>query len=152
MRDQKARIQDNQSYSVCSGDPMNTIAAEMRSLVLHAAEPVTAGETIKAQQRRAWERLSRPSFWRLRAAWYGEAGCWSARAVEDMRRRDAARRQKEAKQREHVDKLGTLFAGVAARLQAGPHADFHQHDVDALLHAARALGARPFPVAGPDKE
>lgn len=151
MRDQVESIHDKSSCRICSSEPM-TIAAEMQTVVLRAAEPVLAGETIKSQQRRAWERLQRPSFWRLRAAWYGEAGCWSARAVEDMRRRDAARRQKEAKARDHIDQLGTLFAGVAARLQAGPHADFHQHDVDALLHAARALGVGDIPLAGPDKE
>lgn len=151
MRDQSARIPDTSSCRICSSEPMS-IAAEMQSVVLHAAEPVQAGETIKSQQRRAWERLSRPSFWRLRAAWYGEAGCWSARAVEDMRRRHAARLQKEAKAREHIDQLGTLFAGVAARLEAAGDSDFHRHDINALLHAARALGALDRPVAGPDKE
>lgn len=152
MRDQSARIPDRSSCRICSSEQMEALAVEMQTLVLDAAEPVRAGETIKSQQRRAWERLQRPAFWRLRAAWYGEAGCWSGTAIEDMRRRSAARLQKEAKQREHVDKLGTLFAGVAARLQAGTDADFHQHDIDALLHAARALGAGDLPVAGAGAE
>lgn len=151
MRDQLESIHDKPSCRVCSGEPMS-IAVEMQSLVLHAAEPVAAGETIKAQQRRAWERLQRPSFWRLRAAWYGEAGCWSARAVEDMRRRDAARLQKEAKARDHAAELGQLFAGIAERLQASPDPEFHREDVAALLDAARALGAEGRPLADPGHE
>ncbi len=63
------------------------LADELRRLVREAAKPVEAGETIKAQIRRAWMTLGRPDYWRVRAAWHGEAGRWTASAVEDFRAR-----------------------------------------------------------------
>lgn len=128
-------MRDNQSES-----DVSAIALEMQRLVRSAAMPVQAGETVKGQQRRAWDALKRPPFWRLRAAWYGEAGCWSAASVEDMRRRDKERREKEARANGQAKELGALYATIAQRL-ASSDADFHSHDVAALLDAARALGA-----------
>lgn len=145
-------MRDKASYRVCSErNGMSVIAAEMRALAQSAAEPVSPGETVKAQQRKAWETLRRPAFWRLRAAWYGEAGCWSAVAVEDMRRRHAERLRKEAKTREQATELGTLFAGIAGRLQASPDAKSYRDDIHELLDAACTLGAGHSAVAKPDK-
>ncbi len=63
------------------------IAAEVRTICRHAAEPIQPGESIKQQLRRAWDNLQRPPFWRLRSGWYGEGGVWSAAAVADFQRR-----------------------------------------------------------------
>ena len=65
----------NLPFNECS---MSSIALEARSLVRDAACPVTPGETVKAQMRRAWDNLGCWHWWRVRAAWNGEAGCWSA--------------------------------------------------------------------------
>lgn len=69
---------------------MSAIALEARALVRDAACPVMPGETVKAQMRRAWDNLGRWHWWRVRAAWNGEAGCWSAAAFEELRRRHHA--------------------------------------------------------------
>jgi hypothetical protein len=117
-----------------------SIATEMQGIVLGAAAPVRPGDTVKAQQRRAWETLKRPAWWRLRAAWYGEAECWSARAVEDMRRRDHARREKEGRARAAAESLGAIYASLAER------PDMDRARADHLLDVAGALGARRGPV------
>lgn len=83
-RAKPSRIHDN--YIVL-------ISVEAQGIVHDAAQPVTPGENIKAQMLRAWTALGRPPFWRLRAAWHGEAGRWSAAALEDLRARDKARRR-----------------------------------------------------------
>jgi hypothetical protein len=68
------------------------IAVEAQGIVFDAAKPIFPGEGAKAQMRRAWAALGRPQFWRVRSAWYGEAGVWTAVALEDLRQRDRARR------------------------------------------------------------
>lgn len=141
MRDHRSGFSDGPSCRVCSKEPMS-IAAEMQHVVYLAAEPVRAGDTVKAQQRRAWEALRRPAFWRLRAAWYGEADCWSARAVEDMRQRDLARREREGRARDAAEDLGALYAAIAR------HPDVGGARADHLLDLARACGAGDRPVAG----
>lgn len=112
-----------------------SIASEMQSLVFEAAEPVRPGDTVKAQQRRAWIELQRPPWWRLRAAWYGEADCWSGRAVDDMRQRDRARREREASLRDAAEDLGALYARIAR------HPDVDRTRSDHLLDVAGALGS-----------
>lgn len=119
-----------------------SIASEMQALVYAAAEPIRPGDTVKAQQRRAWEALQRPAWWRLRAAWYGEADCWSGRAVEDMRKRERARREKEGRARDAAADLGALYASIAK------HPDLDRTRADHLLDLAGSLGAGGRPVAG----
>jgi hypothetical protein len=138
MRDHQSGIHDGSSCSVCSGEE-GMIAAEMQALVHGAAVPVMPGDTVKAQQRRAWEALGRPTWWRLRAAWYGEAECWSAAAVEDMRRRERARREREANARDQARELGSVYAGIVDRMLADG-ANVDSPEVARLLDAARALG------------
>ena len=66
------------------------MAAELRDLVHQAAGDV-AGKTVAAQVRQAARHLGYPAeSWRVREAWYGRAGGWSAAAVDDLRRRFAA--------------------------------------------------------------
>lgn len=78
------------------------IAAEMLGLVREAAQPVAAGESIKAQIRRAWIALGRPDFWRVRAAWHGEAGKWTASAVDDFRARASHQRPPPRQREERI--------------------------------------------------
>ena len=91
------------------------IAAEMRCLVREAAQPVAAGESIKGQVRRAWVTLGRPDFWRVRAAWHGEAGKWLASAVEDFR--DRARRLEASKARADAETDAASLSRAAAALE-----------------------------------
>lgn len=141
-------MRDKASFNVRSGEVVTSvdIAHEMRGIALRAAEPVSAGETVKAQQRRAWEALRRLPFWRVRAAWYGEAGCWSAVAVDEMRRLDAERRKKEAKGREAANELAAILATAAERLRV-VDPDFYREQIAQHERAARALGAPDRAVA-----
>lgn len=75
------------------------IAAEAQKIVFEAAQPIAPGEGVGAQMERAWNALGQPPFWRLRAAWHGVAGVWSAVALEDMRARDKARRSADGGRR-----------------------------------------------------
>lgn len=134
MRDYRSGNHDGSSCRVCSGDDMS-IGSEMQAIVWGAAEPIQPGDTVKAQQRRAWAALRNPPWWRLRAAWYGEADCWSARAVEDMRQRDRARREREAKLRDAAEDLGALYARIAR------HPDLDRARAGRMLDLAGALGA-----------
>ena len=86
-------MRDNQSvelrviWSKGAKDMSEAIAAEVRTICRHAAEPVEPGDTVKQQIRRAWEALQRPAFWRVRSGFYGEGGGWSAAAVADFQAR-----------------------------------------------------------------
>ena len=63
---------------------------------MHQAAGGVAGKTVAAQVRQAARHLGYSAeSWRVREAWYGRAGGWSAAAVEDLRRRFAAWREKE---------------------------------------------------------
>ncbi len=71
------------------------IAAEARDIVRQAAGSVT-GKTVAAQVRQAARNLGYPAeSWRVREAWYGRAGAWSAAAVDELRRRFTEWRQRE---------------------------------------------------------
>lgn len=64
---------------------MQDIAAELQAVVYRAAGPIMPGMTVKAQINAACDNLKyRRGHWRVRAAWYGEAGNWRARAVFDL--------------------------------------------------------------------
>lgn len=116
------------------------LAREMRGIVFAAAEPISAGETVKTQMRKAWQALGRPAWWRVKAAWYGEAGPWSGTAHEDMRRRHAERLRREATLRDQAADLGRLYAGIAEAISTSPDAERHRLGVAGLLEVARALG------------
>lgn len=121
------------------GEPMDAIAdalaKEMQDIVFAAAEPAKVGEKQKAQLLRAWEALSQPPFWRVKAAWQGAAGSWTGVAIEDMRQRDRARREREAKLRDAAEDLGALYARIAR------YADIDRERARHLLDLAGALGA-----------
>ena len=53
------------------------------------------GKTVAAQVRQAARHLGYPADdWRVREAWYGRAGAWSAAAVDELRRRHTAWRDR----------------------------------------------------------
>ena len=80
--------------TTAGGGAPDAVAAELRDLVHKAAGDV-AGKTVAAQVRQAARHLGYPAeSWRVREAWYGRAGGWSAAAVDDLRRRVVAWREK----------------------------------------------------------
>ena len=101
------------------------LSAEAQRLVQSAAEPIRPGETVKAQMRRAWMNLGRPAFWRVKAAWYGEAGCWSAAAMQDLREREArwSSRELEAGREEARALLAVLSRLAQSEAEVAPAAD-----------------------------
>jgi hypothetical protein len=67
-----------------------TQAERARAAVLSAALPVQAGDTVKRQIERAALRLGMSNnLWRIRGAWYGEAGTWAAHKVTEIEERAA---------------------------------------------------------------
>jgi len=75
----------------------NCVAAEAKRMVLEAAMPIPAGETVKGQLRRAARALGyRDGDWRIRTAWYGHAGAWSASAFMDLKRAYMRMKEKRA--------------------------------------------------------
>lgn len=70
------------------GDEMSdAIAAEAREIVRQAAGR-SSGLTVKGQIRQAARNLGYTTEnWRIREAWYGRAGNWSAQAIRDLQRR-----------------------------------------------------------------
>ncbi len=128
------------------------LAAEMRRIVLAAAS-VAVGEpagTPKAQINRAWDSLGRPDYWRVREAFYGNAGNWKGTAIEEFRRRDAARRERLERKveagRAKARQLGHIFASAAERLR-DIDPDFYREQIAGHELAARELGALDRPVA-----
>lgn len=151
MRDNEQRIHDFQSFAKDKKDrdAMSALALEMQEIVFRAAQPVRPGEIPKAQMRRAFYTLQkaisdRPLlFWRVRAAWNGEAGCWVGVAHEDLRERDRALRCKEAEAREQARKQQEEIAAIcntAAERLRSIDADFHSSEITRLERAARSLG------------
>jgi hypothetical protein len=134
-------LHDKESFLVRSPSQVaRAIADEARSIVMRAAEPIPAGDTVKTQMRRAWERLGRPSWWRMRAAWYGEAGCWSATAIEEFRLRASRwQNRQEAAAREEAHVLAAVLGRfLEADASAGAHVA--SEDLDAARSLVRRLG------------
>jgi len=69
-------MNDRSSFRKCSEmDAMSAVALDAQRMAREAAHPVEAGETVKAQMRRSAQNLRYPvGDWRVKAAWYGEAG------------------------------------------------------------------------------
>lgn len=118
------------------------ISSEMREIVRDAAAPVKAGETVKGQQRRAWENLGRPPYWRVRKAWFGHAGNWVAAAVEDFRTRHHELQEKRARREAAERAAGRVEAAdYAARLDrlrmalTNADEDFYRAEINALRFA-----------------
>ena len=125
-----------------------SIAFEARRYVKDAAGPIHAGESIKAQLRRSAANLAPVPHWRVRAAWYGEAGSWSAAAMDDLRARWRAWKAKQEATQEaklHVETtlLRAQVAALKEKLMASDP-EFYCAEIDRLewqLRVARDEGS-----------
>ncbi|MDX7953738.1 hypothetical protein P7D22_21470 [Lichenihabitans sp. Uapishka_5] len=64
------------------------IEEELFTISHGAVGRIAAGMSVKAQLQQAWTNLGRPSWWRLKSAWYRDgSGAWSAAAVFDFQER-----------------------------------------------------------------
>lgn len=134
---------DKSSFIVCSkkeDDPVPDLAIEMQNIVFEAARPVSPGEGIKAQIRRAWEALGRPDFWRVRAAWYGEAACWSGEAVRDFQIRHRKRCMKEEAARGNARKAAAVLFEIRDQHLAAADSDFRREQLMAIDATLAAMG------------
>lgn len=76
---------------------LNSIGVEMQTLVKAALGAALPGETISKQLDRATALLGLENKkWLTRAAWYGEASCWSAFIADDFRARCRAAMMRKA--------------------------------------------------------
>ena len=135
-------MSDKYSLSKCSGgDEMNTIATDAKFFVQEAAKPVQPGDTVKAQMNRAAEHLGyKRGYWRIKDAWYGEAGCWSAKAFEDLKRRYCAwKGRQEARAHQEADVLALRLNSLKGALNASDP-DFHRNEIDQIERALRGMG------------
>lgn len=146
-------MRDKSSFRMRSGEQMSVaIAAEAQRIVRDAARPIEPGEGVKAQLRRAWSALGRPPYWRVRAAWYGESGSWSAQAFEDLRARYRNwEGRQEARGRAEADTARQRLVALREALAQGDP-DFHRDTIDALERALRGMGREVCPVARPGEE
>ena len=138
-----AGMRSNWALPRCSGAELRAnIAKEMRKTVIEAAEPAVPGEGVKQALLRAHRNLGRPKFWRVRAAWKGEAGDWSAHAVEDFRERiDALRKQRLRRERQEASELGQRIASLRVAL-AEVDPDFFGPTCDDLGRVLELAGGR----------
>lgn len=132
------------SYKFCSRKERpvsSTIAVEAQEIVRAAAMPIPAGETIKGQLRRAARALGyRDGDWRIKAAWYSEAGSWSAEAFEELRVRHREWREKQTRLADLEQKtLAATLAAFASQLEAGQDAGFSSAQADGLRRLADQL-------------
>jgi hypothetical protein len=114
----------------------------MQEIVFDAARPVAPGAKIKAQLNSAWVNLGRPSWWRLIAAWKGEAGSWSATAAYDFEQRHSELKTRRAARIRAIDLAHAAKWEAMATLLEGENAELHRSDIEVyrtLARAARAL-------------
>ena len=73
----------------------NAIASEAQQIVRRAAGNAS-GLIVKGQIRQAARNLGYAAdSWRVREAWYGRAGTWSAQAIRDLQDRFLAWRERD---------------------------------------------------------
>lgn len=126
------------------------IADEAQSMVFEAAGHVPAGKGIYWQMRQSSRELgySRDGVhWRVRAAWYGEAECWSAKAFEELRKRfsewKAKRKRLSDNALDNVALVAALkYETMADRLEQQDES-FHRVDIDNLRNMADRLRCSP---------
>lgn len=131
------------AFKVCSrsGDAEMSaaVAQRMQEIVFDAAAPVQPGEKIKAQVNKAWANLSRPRFWRVVAAWKGEAGPWSAAACYDFEARYAAFKERRKRAAREADLTHAARLEAAATALENADGDFHSAEITRLRGLANSL-------------
>lgn len=132
-------------------EAMSAVALDAQSIVFAAADPVQPGETVKAQMNRAARNLGfKAGDWRVKAAWYLEAGCWSAALFRDFEERfEQWNARHERRARQHAaNAIAPLLALRASYAESDP--DFYREQIVALDAALAGMGAgtRPLDEAG----
>ena len=118
-------------------DLRQQISQEMREIVEVAAGSGVPGEYVKETLRRAHRNLGRPKFWRVQAAWKGEAGDWSGWAIEDFRERsNDLRTQREKRKYAQASAMGARLREMRDGL-ARTDPEFFGPQIDALEWALR---------------
>ena len=99
MFHRKSRRHHSRWFKIVSrqGDDMSeTIAMEAQEIVRRAAGNAS-GMIVKGQIRQAARNLGYTAdSWRIREAWYGRAGNWSAQAIREIQHRFIQWRDREA--------------------------------------------------------
>lgn len=120
------------------------IADEARTIVRQAAKPIMPGQTVGAQIDAACKALGYPrGSWRITAAWYGNAGCWSAAAITELQKRFVSWR--DAQDRRSADALATERVRQAASRRAA----LEQSRIDHIA-ALAAIESRLALLGGSD--
>jgi hypothetical protein len=130
-------------------DAMSSVALDAQRMARDAAHPLEPGDTIKAQMNRAAANLRYPlGDWRVKAAWYGEAGSWGAAMFRDFEERfHAWRRRQEEKANVRRSDAATALAElreVYARVDAAGY----REQIEGIERALIELGITPSPLSG----
>ena len=137
-------MSDKASCQFCSreGQSVSTIAVEAQDMVLKAAGDV-AGLTIQGQLRKACRALGyRDGHWRIRAAWYGEAESWSAKALEDLRARYRAWDDRQGRLADEAERTLAALRSAGVEMETKRDAEHRQARVDRMAVHAREAAAR----------
>lgn len=131
---------------------MSAIALDAQKMVRAAAHPLEVGETIKAQQNRAALNLRySPGDWRIKAAWYGEAGSWGAALFRDFEERFNAWKARQERQSEaaRTNAAATMAALCEALSRTGEAV--HREQAEAIQRALSAAGLGSLHLGGVDR-
>lgn len=147
-------MSDKLSFRQCSTgehEIMKAIAIDAESMVKEAANPVQPGETVKAQLNKAALNLGYAAGdWRVKAAWYGEAGCWGAATFRNLQERyEAWRERQERRANERASNAAAVLRSLRATLaEADP--DFHREQISAIDAALLNEGGQAPSVGSGD--
>lgn len=145
--DQKSPIHARSAFQKCSHtelEAMSAVALDAQRMVRAAAHPLEPGDTVKAQMRRASQNLRYVAGdWRVKAAWYGEAGCWGAALFRDFEERFHAwdaRRQRRADAQQSTAEAALV--GLRSALAAHPDEDFFRSAIESIDGALGDQGGK----------
>lgn len=151
-------MHDIGAFHICSPqetEAMSDIAFDAQAMVREAAD-ARGGAKIKSQMNAAARNLGYPlGDWRIKAAWYGEAGAWGAAMFRDLENRfeawKARRSNKEEMARGNANKAAAELLAMRDRLFASGDADFHREHILAIDAALAAMGLGDCAVVGADE-
>lgn len=117
-----------------------SIAVEAQEIVLKAAGQA-AGRTITAQMNHAAEALGyRRGYWRIHEAWYGRAGSWSAKALEELRERYRSWEEKQLRRADAADlKHAAVLSAIAETEPGDKNAESRRACVERIRAHAKRL-------------
>lgn len=137
-------MSDRSSFNIRSSvepDAMSAIAAEAEFMVKNAAAPLVAGETVKAQMNRAARNLRYvPGDWRVKAAWYREAGCWGAATFRDLQERYTKWRERQEARANARSSDATAALRALYFRYAETNPELFREQMDAIEHVLQHSG------------